>query len=362
MDNGEMDRLFAVDRFLKLEISKEDELREILEFAAKICAAPIALITLLGKNTQYFKMGVGTVEMETSREHAFCNHTIKQDGVLVVSDTSKDERFVNHPLREQLDIQFYAGAPLITKDGLKLGSLCVIGPEPYQLSEQQTMMLASLSKQVVNIMEFENSVQMLKEHIREAHNTEITLRSLFESSQSCLLLVDLDLKVLFYNKVLSDIMVESFKKPLKAGIVITDIVSDDFMYQFLLNFNKARLGEHVVEEVRYTYPDADAWWHITYDPAYDAENNIIGVSYCATDISDLKLYQQKIMERDQALHTIALIQSHEIRRPVASIIGLTDLFKLNNYQFDREEFHMLELAVKELDDKIRGIVSHTPGK
>lgn len=353
----ELARLQAVDRFLQLNLSKEKELEEIASFAAKICGTPIALITLIGEKTQYFKVAVGTEATCTSREDAFCNHVIGQDGVLVIPDTAKDIRFMDNPLRSsEMNVQFYAGAPLVTQDGLKLGSLCVIGHEPNQLSELQVLMLDSLSGQVINILEFDYSLQIMKEQYQQARRNEITLKSLFESSKSCLLLVDLDLRVLFYNKVLSNFMKLNYNRGMKAGAVITDVIGDDFIQEFLHNFRRAREGEAVLKETVLAHGEQEIWWQFTYDPAYNAEGEIIGVSYSATDISDLKNSQLKIIDRDRSLHAIALIQSHEIRRPVASILGLAALFKANDYQMDKQEVLMLERAIKELDAKIYEIV------
>lgn len=359
MRNRELDRLMAVDRFLNLKISKENELREIVESAAKICGTPIAVITLLDENTQHFKLAVGINGTHTPRENAFCNHVIIQEDVVVIPDTAKDSRFVDNPLRtSDLNAQFYAGAPLITQEGLKLGSLCVIGHEPRELSGNQIMMLAVLSRQVIHLFEFENSQQLIQEQLQEASRNEIALRSLFESSQSCMMLIDLDLKLLFYNKVLFDFMDQNYQNSITIGMTITDVIADGFLYDFLLNFNKARTGVRVLEDKLVTHADKNIWWQFTYDPAFDVDGNIIGVSYCAADISELKTSQTKINERDQSLEAIALIQSHEMRRPVSSILGLIEVFKLNDYEIEKEEIIMLEKAANELDSKIHAIVSH----
>lgn len=362
MHNRELDRLLAVDRFLNLKLSKEEELNGIAQLAANICGTPIALITLLDEDTQYFKIAIGTKESKTTRDDAFCNYVINQDKVMVIPDTAYDSRFASNPLRKsEINVQFYAGAPLITQDGFKLGSLCVIGHEPGNLSEQQIMMLATLSKQVIHILEFDYSLQIMKEQYLEAKRNEITLRSIFDSSNSCLMLIDLDLKVLFYNKMLSGFIKATYNKTIKAGIVITDIIKDDYIHEFTLNFNRARKGESVLKETMLTYPDKQTWWQFTYDPAFNSDDIITGVSFTATDISELKKSQLKIAERDQSLHAIALIQSHEIRRPVASVLGLSELFRINDYKAEKEELIMLECAVKELDSKIHHIIKLANG-
>lgn len=359
MHNKELERLLAVDRFLRLKISTESELNEIATLAAKICGTPIALITLIDEETQYFKIAIGTTKKTTKREDAFCKHVISQDQVLVIPNTGEDERFINNPLRKsKINVQFYAGAPLVTKDGLKLGSLCVIDHVPNNLSEHQILMLETLSKQVIHILEFDYSLQIMKEQYLEAKKNEISLKSIFNSSKSCLLLVNLDLKVLFYNKYLSDFMKVTYGRNIKAGITITDIIGDDFIHEFIVNFNEARKGKAVLKESIVDHAQGQIFWQYTYDPVYNADGNIIGVSYAATDISELKKSQLKIIEREQSLHAIAFIQSHEIRRPVSSILGLSELIRSNDYQADREELMMMERAAKELDGVIHQIVKH----
>jgi PAS domain S-box-containing protein len=363
MHHRELDRLLAVDRLLNLKISKETELMEIVESAAKICNTPIALITLLDADTQYFKLSVGADPLQTSRKDAFCNYVINQEEVLVVPDTTRDSRFKNEPLKNgETEMRFYAGAPLITQDGLKLGSLCVIGHVPHDLTEQQVMMLSILSKQVVHLLEFDYSQQILKEQFLEARKNEIALSSLFESSKSCMMLVDLDLKVLFFNKVLFDFMDQQYQNPIAIGMTVTDLLSDSFLYDFILNFNKARMGERVLEEKLIVHADKKIWWQFNYDPAFDVDGHIIGISYSAADISELRASQTKIDERDQSLEAIALIQSHEIRRPVSSILGLIEIFKLNDYATEKDEILMLEKAANELDSKIHNIIIHASSK
>lgn len=132
----ELERLQAVNRFIKLEISKEKELQEIVELAASICGTPTALITLIGEDMQYIRFKTGFKYNTTRRKDAFCNHVIEQDELFMVLDTDLDNRFINNPLvTGGPHIRFYAASPLTTQDGHHLGSLCVIGQAPGELSE-----------------------------------------------------------------------------------------------------------------------------------------------------------------------------------------------------------------------------------
>lgn len=153
------------------------------------------MITLIDKDTQYIKFRVGTDLQKTTREDAFCNHVIEQKDVMIVPDTSLDERFINNPLvTDGPNIRFYAGSPLTTQDGHSLGSLCVIGREAKQLTSAQERMLKILSEQVIHILEFDFTLNLLKDQFSEAKNSEIKLRSFFESSSSAIYLSEKNLK------------------------------------------------------------------------------------------------------------------------------------------------------------------------
>lgn len=144
---------------------------------------------------------------------------------------------------------------------------------------------------------------------------------------------------------------------IQIGSPVVDFIGEPYMEHFLSNFTAALEGKSIMLEQELSHGDQQIWWQFNYNPAYDNGGNIIGISYNATDITSLKKSQQLTQERDRALDHIALVQSHEIRRPVSSIIGITELLKEHTYTKEMEEVHILELAVGELDQTIRKIVN-----
>ena len=140
---------------------------------------------------------------------SFCAHTLLQDDVMVVPDAQKDPRFADSPIvAGQPHIRFYAGTPLITNEGQRVGTLCVIDMEPHELDEKQRQMLKMLGRQAIGLMDFRISVEMLEKNKIEVEQqkhvikkAEIRLRSFFESSPNFHVLLGKNGEVIDYNKV-----------------------------------------------------------------------------------------------------------------------------------------------------------------
>jgi len=147
-------RLAALHEFQILDTLPEQEFNDITLLASQICETPIAAISLIDEHRQWFKSHVGIDADETPRRDAFCDYTIRDDGLFVVTDTAQDERFLANPLvTGEPHIRFYAGAPLISSDGYRLGALCVIDRKPRQISEAQQRALGALARSVMSLIE-----------------------------------------------------------------------------------------------------------------------------------------------------------------------------------------------------------------
>lgn len=118
----------------------------IVRVAALLTEVPIALVSLLDEERQWFKSRIGLSITETPRSWAFCNYTIEDDKIMIVEDATQDARFANNPLvtgREA--IRFYAGVPLVDKNATRLGTLCVLDRKPRQLTHDQAWALTELA-------------------------------------------------------------------------------------------------------------------------------------------------------------------------------------------------------------------------
>lgn len=163
LPKNEAGRLRALRSYRILDTKPEERFDELTELAGIICGVPIALMTLIDADRQWFKSKVGLDLQETPRADAFCTHAIMQPKMFVVPDASKDERFAANPLvTGDPRIRFYAGAPLVSPDGHVLGTMCVLDRQPRELNEKQMRALQILSRQVVYHMEMRNNLAELK--------------------------------------------------------------------------------------------------------------------------------------------------------------------------------------------------------
>jgi PAS domain S-box-containing protein len=183
LPENEAARLESLHRYAILDTLPEQEFDDLSRLAALICGTPIALVSLVDGNRQWFKSKVGIDEPETPRDVAFCAHAILDSGVMVVPDALADDRFRSNPLvTGNPNVRFYAGAPLLTSEGHALGTLCVIDRVPRSLSAEQLEALKALSRLVVTELELRRNVSDLSKAMRERHLLEGELDQLFQLS------------------------------------------------------------------------------------------------------------------------------------------------------------------------------------
>jgi len=210
---AEKERLRALKSLKILDSLPEKEYDELTELAAYICDAPVALISLIDEDRQWFKSKIGIDTCETKRDISFCTHAIDQsNGVYEIKDTSSHKLFKDNPFVIEKGVRFYAGAPLNHQDGHALGTICVLDFKPKKLSDQQKIALKNLANQVVKLFE----LRAKNENLREVQSN---LREKNSQLRNFAGVVSHDMKMPLANIIVTiDILKSKYKKALdEAG-------------------------------------------------------------------------------------------------------------------------------------------------
>lgn len=173
MEVNEKARLQALRRYKILDTDAEKAFDDLTILASYICQTPVALISLIDADRQWFKSKVGLNVSETPREVSFCARAIQQSDLFVVPDASKDPRFSTNPfVVSDPKIRFYAGAPFTSSDGHPLGTLCVVDVVPRKLTHDQENALLALSRQVQAQLELRRNLIELRGALEERDRAE----------------------------------------------------------------------------------------------------------------------------------------------------------------------------------------------
>jgi anti-sigma regulatory factor (Ser/Thr protein kinase) len=174
-------RLAALHRYQILDTEPERGFDDLTMLASHICGTPMALITLVDADRQWFKSRVGISVAETARAISFCSHAIQHRDIFIVPDARQDERFRDNPfVTGEAEIRFYAGAPLVTPDGHALGTLCVLDKVARTLSREQLEALSALCRQAESQLELRRNLLELKARLAERDRAQAVQAKLIE--------------------------------------------------------------------------------------------------------------------------------------------------------------------------------------
>jgi anti-sigma regulatory factor (Ser/Thr protein kinase) len=189
VSHDETARLAALRQYRILDTEPEQAFDDLALLASHICETPVALITLVDADRQWFKARQGVAVTQTSREVSFCSHAIEHSGLFIIPDAREDDRFRDNPfVASGPQFRFYAGAPLLTREGAALGTLCVIDRVPRTLSKSQLEALDALRRQVEGQLELRRNLHELKAALAARDQAEadvVTLSALIPYCSAC---------------------------------------------------------------------------------------------------------------------------------------------------------------------------------
>lgn len=281
----EAERIATLHRLAILDTEAESAFDRVTDFAAKQFDVPIALVSLVDTDRQWFKASCGLDESETPRDLAFCAYTILGDGVHYVPDATKDERFADNPLvTGELGIRFYCGAPLIASNGQRLGSLCLIDQKPrpgFSLRDQQK--LVDLAAIVVDQMEMRiasgnvlGEIESRQMAENQAATTKRQMSALIENTPVGIALFDLEGRTLASSGKWRDYL-DAGSPELAAG-------AEKIRY----GFEAALGGKHtkVLEDCVTTPGGQLRWFQWETCPWKTRNGDIDGVVVCFSEITE----------------------------------------------------------------------------
>jgi PAS domain S-box-containing protein len=333
----ESERLGALRGYEILDTDAERKFDDLTLLAKHICDTPIALLSFVDAERQWFKSKIGLTTSQTPRAVSFCGHAIMGEDVLVVPDAAADERFADNPLVTGSGFRFYAGAPLLTPAGQALGTLCVIDRVPRELAPEQLDSLRALARQVVAQLELRRRLAREREEAKEAINERDTTLQLIVSQMPAVLW-STDTNLTLTSSDGAGLRYLGHKPNQFAGVSLFDFFrTTDPEFSPLVAHRKALLGESVSFEVE--------WSGRTYashcEPLRNPDGTIRGVIGIALDITRQKRTERELQKSSSLLR--ATLDS-----AADAILVMDERGKISNYN---ESFVRMWRVPREIADQ-----------
>jgi hypothetical protein len=348
---SELIRLQELNDFKILDTPPEKEFDELAQIASALFDAPISLISFIDEKRQWYKAKVGIGFRETSREDAFCNHTIRNAGqVLVVNDLQLDERFRDNPYVKSGHIRFYAGAPLETRNGNVLGSLCIADTRPREITKIQENALKLLAKKVMDHLEVRKK---LLEQDDRIELSATLLKKLSDLAPGVIYQLEItpsgSISFPFISRGIETLHPElSVEKLNDNPELIYDIIHPDDIMPVKKNIRASFLTlSNWNMEYRVIADDGSISWHWAHARPERKEDGTVVWYGTFQDVTGRK-------EHIKVLEKILFDISHIIRKPVATLLALTNVIETDIYEESLQEYvRHIKTVANEMDQDIR---------
>ena len=386
---GETERLAALRRYDVLDTLPEQAFDDLTQLAAYICEAPIAVISLVEQDRQWFKSRVGLSEDGTLHDTAFCSHAMDQTGLFIVPDASQDTRFAANTLvTGEPHIRFYAGSALRAPDGHALGTLCVMDRVPRQLGAAQEQALRVLSRQVMSQLELQriaagqaqteararklleetehahaSLLGILEDQTRQGRQMELLLQSTAEGIYG----MDMEGYCTFINHAATAML----------GCEPEEVLGRN-MHEFIHHRHADGSAYPVVECPIFSAfkkgercrVDTEVFWRrngqsfpVEYSSLPISENGrITGAVVSFTDITERRK-SERLALRSQRLESIGTLAggvAHDLNNALAPIMMVVELLRMR-YPEDAETIDVLETSAQHGADMVRQLLSFAKG-
>jgi len=325
-------RIEALGRYEILDTPPEQDFDDLTLLASHICDAPIALITLIDKNRQWFKSKVGLGLSETARDLAFCAHTIAEPDVLIVRDATADPRFAGNPLvLSEPHIRFYAGATLMTSDGYALGSLCVIDRTPRDLTGDQMDALRALSRQTMVQLEIRRIAaamarlnRELEREVLQRKEAEEQYRHIVENVSDIIYKTDAEGRMTYWNSAIEPILKFGPSDVTKARYL--DLIHPDYRAAARRFYQKQWLDR--VPTTYYEFPviadDGRVVWLGQNVRLISNNGSVTGFQALARDITERRqaqeLLEKTVKDKTEAQRLLQAVVGRYVSQDVAAEI------------------------------------------